>query len=406
MPKANNSEIWFFNQYASTPAYGIPGRHYYIGRELSKLGFKVKLFAAKNTHLNIKEKEVGTFEEKINSKFSIFFFRTFKYKSSTSVWRIINWIVYLSHCLALPFLVRSKPDHIVYSSPSLPGFVAAFFLAKYYDVKLVFDVRDIWPLTLIELGGFSYRNPLIWSLGLIEKFAYKKSDKIISNLPLFNIYIDDLLGLGHKVQIIPNGIDIEELSVSACLDMTNLENTLKNKFVVGYVGTIGRANAVGTLISAATKIQNSAIHFLIVGNGSELDSIKKSSSYLSNVTFIDAVPKREVGSILGRIDVGYIAQVPKEIYRYGVASIKIPEYLFMGKPVIHMTDFWSPVAKKDFGSVVQYGDTAGLLKAIMKYHGLNNGVSRTFREDSYLYALENYDYKKITEKLILTLNDL
>ncbi len=406
MSKAKNSEIWLFNQYASTPVYGIPGRHYYIGRELSKSGFKVKLFAAKNTHLNIKEKEVGKFDEYINPKFRIFFFRTFKYQSSRSIWRIINWIVYLSNCLLLPFLLKSKPDHIVYSSPSLPGFIAAFILAKYYNARLVFDVRDIWPLTLIELGGFSYRNPLIWSLGLIEKFAYKKSDKVISNLPLFKKYIDDLLGLGHKVQIIPNGIDIEELSVSSCLDMTNLEKTLQNKFVIGYVGTIGTANAVDTLISAATKIQNNTIHFLIVGNGNELDSIKKSSKSLSNISFIDAIPKSEVSSILRLIDVGYIAQVPKEIYRYGIASIKIPEYLIMGKPVIHMTDFWSPVAKKDFGSVIRYGDTPALLRAINKYQGLKNGLLPTFREDSYLYALHNYDYKKITEKLILVFNDI
>ena len=243
-------------------------------------------------------------------------------------------------------------------------------------------------------------------LGLIEKFAYRRSDKIISNLPLIKIYIDDLLGLGHKVRIIPNGIDVEEFDVIACLEVINLEKTLKDKFVVGYVGTIGKANALDTLIAAAKKIQNRAIHFLIVGNGSELVSIKKLSINLSNITFIDAVQKSEVGSILELIDVGYIAQVPKEIYRYGVASIKIPEYLIMGKPVIHMTDFWSPVAKKDFGSVIRYGDTAALLQAIAKYQGLKNGKNPTFREDSHLYALNNYDYKKITEKLIDTLNNI
>ena len=57
MSMSNKSEIWFFNQYASTPEYGIPGRHYYFGRELSKLNYRIKIFAANNSHLNIKEKE-------------------------------------------------------------------------------------------------------------------------------------------------------------------------------------------------------------------------------------------------------------------------------------------------------------------------------------------------------------
>ncbi len=406
MSENNKREIWFFNQYASTPEYGIPGRHYYFGREMSKLKFIVKIFAANNSHLNIKEKKAGNFKEKINSRFSIFFLSTFKYRSSQSPWRIINWFIYSLHCIFLPFRVKSKPDYIVYSSPSLLGVFSAFLLAKYYGAKLVFDVRDIWPLTLIELGGFSRHNPLIWFMSLIEKFAYKRSDQIISNVPLFKIYIDELIGLGDKVKIIPNGIDLDEFVPSPVFHADKLEKILKDKFVVGYVGTIGIANAVDTLIEAASKIQNKEVHFLIVGNGSELASIKELSKNMSNITFLDAVQKSQVASVLEFIDVGYLAQLPKEMYRYGLASIKIPEYLIMGKPVIHMTDFWSPVAEKEFGSVIRFGDTDTFLEAIAKYQGLKNNKLKIFREDAHLYAVDNYDYKKIAEKLIDTLNNI
>lgn len=406
MSVSNKSEIWFFNQYASTPEYGIPGRHYYFGRELSKLNFKIKIFAANNSHLNIKEKETRNSRVIINSNFSIFFLSTFKYRSSKSPWRVINWFIYSLHCLLLPFRIKSKPDYIIYSSPSLLGVVSAYVLAKYYDAKLVFDVRDIWPLTLIELGGFSNRNPLIRSMSIIEKFAYKKSDQIISNVPLFKLYIEDLINLQDKVRIIPNGIDLEEFVPSSTFNIDNLSNILKGKFVVGYVGTIGTANALDTLVTAAGKIQNKDVHFLIVGNGSELASIKKSSENLSNITFLNAVQKNQVPSILELIDVGYLAQLPKEMYKYGLASIKIPEYLIMGKPVIHMTNFWSPVAGKDFGSVIRFGDTAAFIDAISKYNDLKNDKTKTFCEDAHLFAINNYDYKKISEKLISTLNNI
>jgi glycosyltransferase involved in cell wall biosynthesis len=395
-----NSEVWFLNQYASTPKFGIPGRHYYIGKELSMLGTKVKIFSAKNTHLNLHEKKIRGPEEKVNPKFSIFFFKTFKYRSSASFLRVVNWMVYLLHCLSLPWWVKSRPDVIVYSSPSLPGFLSAFLLAKYYRAKLIFEVRDIWPLTLVKLGGYSPRNPLILALGVIEKFACLKADRIVSNLPLFSLYAQERFGLGAKVQFIPNGIDVGEFNGHPGPDIHGIRSRLKNKFVVGYVGSIGKANAVDTLVDAARCSQSDEIHFLIVGNGEHQKLLRSSAVDLRNITFINAVPKTEIISILSSIDVGYIAQTPIEIYKYGVASLKIPEYLIMGKPVIHMTDYWSPIAKQKFGSVVGYGETASLLNAIHSFKEFKELGGQFFRGDSYKFAFENYNYQKITEEFI------
>ena len=106
-----------------------------------------------------------------------------RYDDAHSAQRIINWFSFTWKLRGLISIISDKPDAILYSSPSLIGFLGSKYIKKVYpDARLVFEVRDIWPLTMVKLGGYLSINPFILFLQWIEDKAYRDSDRVISNL--------------------------------------------------------------------------------------------------------------------------------------------------------------------------------------------------------------------------------
>jgi hypothetical protein len=115
----------------------------------------------------------------------------------------------------------------------------AQYLAKKCKAKLVFEVRDIWPLTLTEIGGFSMKHPFILLLQWIEDRAYRYSDRVVSNL---KNSVEHMIARGmeaEKLAWIPNGFSRDEFSLVKPLDADVLMKLPGNKFIVGYTGTFG-----------------------------------------------------------------------------------------------------------------------------------------------------------------------
>ena len=108
-----------------------------------------------------------------------------------------------------------------------------------------------------------------------EKFAIKKSDLIISNLQNYGEHIKNDLNINREFEWIANGIDLDELNEIEELD-NNTKNLIpKNKFIIGYTGTIGVANALDYFLECANLLkQYKDIHFIIVGNGQEEEKFK------------------------------------------------------------------------------------------------------------------------------------
>ena len=115
----------------------------------------------------------------------------------------------------------------------------------------MFEVRDIWPLSLIEIGGFSKLNPLVLFFGWFEKFTYKRADKVISVLPNAIPHMESRGMNKDKFIYIPNGFNLEEMKKSKDLDKSIANLIPENKFIVGYTGSLGASNAMEYLIKAS-----------------------------------------------------------------------------------------------------------------------------------------------------------
>jgi glycosyltransferase involved in cell wall biosynthesis len=400
-------KIWIVNQYASTPETGMGGRHYYLARELAEQGHEIFLIASSFTHLLQKPLHFdGDFlNQEISEKFHFIWMNLPKYSGAHDKKRVFNWLKFSWKLLKLPQYIGNKPDVILYSSPSLIPFLGVKHLANKLNARLVFEVRDIWPLTLVELGGYSAKHPFIRFMQWIEDLAYQDSDKVVSNL---SNAVEHMVKRGmdaDKFNFIANGFDLNEVQSPQDLSEDTRNLIPKNKFIIGYVGTIGISNALSVLIDAAFLCQEEKdVVFVLVGEGKEKKEIQKKSKSLLNVVFIDAVPKRQISSVLELFDICFLSQAPSVLYKYGVASRKLPEYLIASKPIIHATKHDSLVGKINAGVCIQPLDPVEIFEAIMSLKKLTPEERIKMGENGRKYALDNYNYSKLAKKLAKVLN--
>lgn len=396
--------VYIINQYATSPEVGTGGRHYYIAKELVKLGHTVFLVTSSFSHLmhspiEIKE-DFGIFNvEGINH----IYIKTLRYKTSRDFRRMLNWLIFSWKVSRLFKIVKTKPNIIIVSSPPPISFLGALSLAKKFKSKLIYDVRDIWPLAIVELGGFSTKNPLIKIMQWIEEKAYKHSNTIMSSIPYADEYMETLGVNKRKFFYLPNGFDKKELSNKNNLNISLSSKIPKNKFVVGYVGSLGLANALSIFLDAAELLNNDkSIVFVLTGKGGELHNLKLKVKLLKlkNIIFFDQVPKKHVQSIIQLFDVCYIGWLKKSGYKFGISPQKIPEYLFSGKPIIHSYSGRGCIVKKaNAGISVPAENPIAIKNAILTLKKMSKNERVKLGKNGKEYSIRNYDYKIITKKL-------
>lgn len=403
--------IWIISQYASTPETGLGGRHYYFAQELAKLGYKVYVIAASHTHIlkNPKSFEGDFLIENIQPNFDFVWLKVPKYKNSGDKQRILNWFIFSWKLLKLEKILSIKPDVILYSSLSLIGYLSAEKLAKKYQIPLVFEVRDIWPLTLIEIGGYSPSHPFIKLLQLIEDRAYKNSNKVISNL---KNAVEHMVEHGlqeSKFTWIPNGYSAQEIAERKSLPQDIIDLIPKNKFIIGYTGSIGIVNCLDNLIEAACTLRHhTELYFVIVGRGEFLKKLEQyvAKFHLTNVVFIPPITKKQVPSMLSLFDVCYLGWKKNALYRFGISPNKMCEYLYAKKPILHaFTGYIDPITEAQAGITVEAENSKEIANGILKLYSLSQIEREKMGQNGYEYVLQNYEYGHLAHKLEKVLFD-
>lgn len=406
---SKSKTIWIINQYASTLDTGIGGRHFYLAQELARQGHAVYLIAGSYSHLLHKNRTLETdfLLEEIEVNFHFVWVKLPKYADAHSKKRIINEFLFSRKLTKLTKHIPDIPDIILHSSPALISYFGVRYLTNYYKAPYVFEVRDIWPLTLIKLGGYSRQHPFIKLLQWIEDQAYQKSDYILSNLPNAVEHMQSRGMNEDKFTWIANGISLIELDNKTVLQKEVLGQIPSGKFIVGYTGTLGEANAMNFLIDAANILKdNLTIHFVLVGSGKSKSILIKKADLLglNNITFIDPIEKTQVQSMLAQFDTCYIGWQKKSMYRFGIAANKIPEYLYSAKPVIHSFsgngDF---IEQAGAGITIVAEDPKAIANAVLELQSKSISEREKMGAKGKAFVIENLTYKKLAKKLADTL---
>jgi glycosyltransferase involved in cell wall biosynthesis len=405
MPK----KIWILNHYAIPPSMPGGTRHYDLSQELIKKNFEVTIFSSGFSHGKKDYFELFKGKPYIVENYGRLKFvwlKTTSYKKNNYK-RILNMFSYLFRMLTVAHKFP-KPEVIIGSSVHPFAVIAAWLLSKKYKAKFIFEVRDLWPQTPIDMGVIKPNGIIAKLMYTWEKFMYKRADKIIVLLPNAKKYIEGKGISAEKVVWIPNGVNLERfdnpIPLSNNHKIKNIFKKSNNKFVIMYTGAHGPANGLDIFIKAANcfQISDSEIKFYLIGSGIEKERLQKESKKrnLNNIYFFPPVPKKEIPAILNCADLLVQSFAPVDVFKYGISPNKIFDYLAASKPIIMSVKTTNNIVEDaKAGIVVEPGNVKAFIQGIMEIKNMPLEERKKLGENGRAYVEKHYDTRILAEKL-------
>ena len=304
-------------------------------------------------------------------------------------------------------LVIVAADIVIASSHYPFAIFPARKLAKKHSAKLVFEVRDIWPLTLIELGGASPAHPFIRLMQLSEDYAYRAADRVISVLPFAYRHMCAHGMPIEKFLYVPNGADLYQHSLEPLpaphQKLISRLNAERN-FLLGYAGRMGLANAMSDLINAMALLDDEKIHAVLLGDGYEVDNLKaqaKSLGLEDRVHFLSFVSKPQVDSFLQQMDALYVGFQKQPIYRFGTSVTKMNDYMLAAKPIICAIDAEvEGIEETGAGILCDAENPQALAGAISRMSGFSYEERVEMGQAGRNWVLANRDYRLLAARFL------
>jgi len=406
-------KILLINHYAGSKELGMEYRPYYLAKEWVKNGHNVTIIASTFSHIRSKQPVTKkSTEEIIIDGITYCWIKTSHYKGN-GIGRIFNIFLFVFKLIiqARHFSKKYKPDAVIASSTYPLDIYPASKIAKKTKAKLIYEIHDLWPLSPMELGGYSKHHPFIKIMQIAENYAYKKSDIVISILPKT---LEHAVSHGLKPEKwfhIPNGMDIAEWSIQTEVkkEHYNTLNILKSKgyVLVGYIGGHAISNALENIVQAAKLCINEKIHFVLVGDGTEKKSlIKMAKDYnCNNITFLPPIDKTSVPKLLDLFNFLYIGWQNKRLYRFGISPNKLMDYMMAEKPIIHAVNAGNDIVKEaSCGISIEPESPQAIIKALDKLLDLSNDEKKMMGRTGKKYINDNHDYKMLAKKFIDVIN--
>jgi glycosyltransferase involved in cell wall biosynthesis len=229
--------------------------------------------------------------------------------------------------------LRQPADVIVATSPQLLAGVAGALLAFVRRKPWLFEVRDLWPDSIVALDMMRPRNPMVRLLRFIENRLYRSAARIVTTNEGLRERLIARGVPGEKIGVVPNGVDASEFSPRARPDGLANKYGLTGRFVVGYIGTQGLAHDLQSVVRAAEKLRD--VSFLFVGEGAQHETLVRHVKRLSldNFHFVRSVPPDEVPDHIACCDVLLVPMKRTQTLSDTMPS-KIFEIAAMERPIV------------------------------------------------------------------------
>lgn len=402
-------KVWIINHYGQTP--GGPGgtRHFHLAEYLKDFGWEATIISASFGHRNGSDRLAADEDFRLDSDSGVRFLwvRTPSYRGN-GFGRIRNMVSFARRVMKTSTTVGlERPDVVIGSTVHPLAAFAGALLARRHKVPFVFEVRDLWPQTLIDMGKIRSSSMMAWSLRKLELWLYKRASRIVVLLPEAWRYIVPLGIDRKKIVWIPNGVDTSLFADPG-------EPPESKVFSLMYFGAHGEANGIETIIYAMGELRKRegapSVRLRLIGRGERKPALIDMANRLGleNVVFEDVIPKNQIPGVAAGADAFVISvrDLPN-LYKYGISMNKIFEYLAAARPiVIASSAVNNPINDANAGITVPAGDVNALASSIAKLAEMPREARLKMGRSGRIFVQDNYSYSKLAARLAQMLDEI
>ena len=250
--------------------------------------------------------------------------------------RVANYASFALTAATVGALSVGKPDVTYVYHPPATIALPAVVLKTLRRVPFVLDVQDLWPDSLAATGMVGNRA-LLSAVGWFCKLAYRSAARVVVQSP------------GFKGRLIERGVDPEKIELiynwshetpagPAGRDAPILKEAgLDGRFTVVFAGTMGRAQALSSVLQAAALLaaRLPRAQFVFIGGGVERTTLEARARQqaLTNVRFLAGRGPAEIGPLLAAADALLVHLRNDPLFTITIPS-KTQAYLAAGRPVL------------------------------------------------------------------------
>ena len=399
--------ILMISHYAGAPQYGMEFRSYYMAREWVRMGHDVTVVGAAFSHLRKAQPPVG---HEVLEGINYLWLPTTEYEGN-GMKRVLTMFQFCRQVYKhSKELIAFKPDMVIASSVYTFDLYPCRYIARHTGAKLVYEVHDLWPLSVMVIGGYKKWHPFIVMLQHCENYAYKHCDMVVSMLDKAFPHMQRHGLTENRFCCVPNGYlkeeweDIDTIELPAEHAQLFKQLHEEGKTIVGFAGGHTQSTAMDVLIEAARLLKKrSDIAYVMVGKGPQKEElIHLAEEYeLTNFHFLPPVEKPCIPKVVQQFDICYEGGVHSFLHKYGTSANKMIDYMLAGKPIVKSVDEpGSEVERVGCGIQVEAENIAQVRDAIQKIADMTKEERDKMGAKGRKYAIENLEYRTLSEKFI------
>ncbi len=303
------------------------------------------------------------------------------------------------------------PDAVIASSPQLLVGLAGWWISRVNRVPFIFEVRDLWPESLVAVGAGNADSSLYRMLGNIAGFLYRRADHIVVVTPAYREFLISRWQVpAEKISVVRNGVETGTF-FPRFADF-NLRESLggEGKFIVSFIGTLGLAHGLDTLLNAAERLQKTepGILFLLVGDGADRERITAiaQAREITNIRFVGQQLREKVPEYIAASDACLVLLKKSEVFET-VIPTKMLEFMSCARPVILGVagQAREMIERSRAGICIEPENTNELCDAIVKLRNeewLRESMGKHGRE----YIIRNLSRERTADEYLEVLSEI
>lgn len=396
--------IWFVSHYSMPPKYEMRIKTQMYAHYLQQMGYECTIFSAStihNTSINLIE-DKSKYIKRTYDDLNFVHIRVPNY-TGNGVKRIINMRQFAKRFKRIASRDFKKPDVIV-ADANCVNYGPIWSYCKKHKVPIYIDMRDLWPMSIVEYYKYSEKNPIIRYMYHLEHKMYKRVTGVIFSMPGGKDYIQDKKWFDldlNKFHYINNGVDLKQFAAQIKENPFADKDLDDDTFKVVYTGSIRTANNLISIVKAAELVKEPKIKFLLYGEGDDKEKLVQycEEHDIQNVIFKGQVEKRFIPYILSKCDLSILNYKKAKTLKYGGSQNKLFEYLASGCPVLLTIEMnYNIVKENNCGVALKEPDSELIANAVTDMYHMPLDKRQEMAKNAIRVAKE-YDFEQLTNKL-------